>query len=399
MEAKQRLESLDVLRGADLFLLTVLGPFIYEIHSHFALPDWLMNQLEHVSWQGFVLWDLIMPLFMFMAGVTIPFSMAKYRRGDAPMREAYIRIARRFVCLWVLGMIAQGNLLEFDYSRLCFYSNTLQTIATGYLFSALIFLHCKNFKIHLAIYPVLLIVFWAAVMFISVGEYGGGDLTKEHNLCEYIDTVVLGAHRDGFGAPWYRYTWILSSVTFIATVLSGMIAGEVLSGQSVPGKCVANGNNNATNQSVAGEGCVAGTDGSAKQAMAEANGEQSVAGEGRASKTPEQKALWLLCAGVICVALGWLWNIEFPVIKKIWTSSMVLVASGYSYLALAAAYWFVDVRGHKKALAWLKIFGMNSILCYMMHEMIPHSWNFWLVLAGSTLVLYLLYRFKIFLRV
>ncbi|MBR4756757.1 MAG: DUF5009 domain-containing protein, partial [Bacteroidales bacterium] len=86
MDTSKRLSSLDILRGADLFLLLALGPFLHtflRINTSPAL-DGVRHQLSHVSWEGFVLWDIIMPLFMFMSGATIPFSMAKYKEGEKP---------------------------------------------------------------------------------------------------------------------------------------------------------------------------------------------------------------------------------------------------------------------------------------------------------------------------
>ena len=171
----KRLESLDILRGADMFLLTTFGPIVMLLtnHSH----DGVLSQFHHVQWEGFVLWDLIMPLFMFMSGVTIPFSMEKYRSGGEPKSQALLRIARRFAALWILGMIAQGNLLKFDMSVLRLYSNTLQTIAVGYAACALMFLYCPKPKIQIGTGVMLLLAYWAAMMFVRMGIYGGGDFT------------------------------------------------------------------------------------------------------------------------------------------------------------------------------------------------------------------------------
>ena len=97
---KERLASLDILRGADMFLLLALGPVVRSICKLY--PDgtaWLAHQFRHVSWEGFVLWDLIMPLFLFMSGITIPFSMAKYRSGLRPDGAFYRELLRRFCLL------------------------------------------------------------------------------------------------------------------------------------------------------------------------------------------------------------------------------------------------------------------------------------------------------------
>ena len=105
MDRKQRLESLDILRGMDLFLLLVVGPVIHTFLSINQSPVWdgVRHQVTHVSWEGFVLWDIIMPLFMFMSGATIPFSMAKYREGEKPGKAFYLKLLKRFALLFFLG--------------------------------------------------------------------------------------------------------------------------------------------------------------------------------------------------------------------------------------------------------------------------------------------------------
>ena len=113
MEIKKRLASLDILRGMDLFLLLVAGPIIHKFLEINTSPIWdgVRRQVTHVSWEGFVLWDIIMPLFMFMSGATIPFSMAKYREGERPGKAFHLKLLKRFALLFFLGWIVQGNLL------------------------------------------------------------------------------------------------------------------------------------------------------------------------------------------------------------------------------------------------------------------------------------------------
>ena len=368
----KRLESLDILRGMDLFLLTVLGPVMGLIAGtgDYSWEPAIMPAFEHVDWEGFRLWDIIMPLFMFMSGITIPFSMARYRQPGSSKAKAYVRIARRVVLLWICGMIVQGNLLGLQWQHIRFFSNTLQAIAVGYLVSSIAFLNSKP-RTHLILAVALLAAYWLLMMTV-----GGGDFTPQGNLCEKVDCAVLGIHRDGarladdgtvIFPAWYTYTWIVSSLTFAVTVLSGMLAGELL----------------------------------------------------RSTRTERSKVLTLLIAGAAMVAAGWLWHLQMPVIKHIWTSSMVLVASGYSFLALAVVYYIVDVRHHGRCLAWLKVFGMNSIAAYMMAEylrfdslsrsllyglehLVGDDWYRLAIGVGNIaimwLILYLMYKRKVFIR-
>jgi len=137
-----RLESLDILRGLDLFLLVFFQPVFMALASRLDLPLLapVVEQFTHVHWEGFAMWDLVMPLFMFMAGVSMPFSLSKYMDGRADKKVALARVAKRVVLLWLLGAVVQGNLLALDADRIYLYSNTLQAIASGYLITALFYL-------------------------------------------------------------------------------------------------------------------------------------------------------------------------------------------------------------------------------------------------------------------
>lgn len=138
-----RLASLDILRGFDLFLLVFFQPVFVQIFSRWRgnkVVDFFLYQFDHVVWQGFSLWDLVMPLFLFMVGAAMPFSFEKFNK-DPNKRAIYLRIIRRVIILFILGMVVQGNLLSLDLSRVYLYTNTLQAIAVGYLIAAVIQLH------------------------------------------------------------------------------------------------------------------------------------------------------------------------------------------------------------------------------------------------------------------
>ena len=118
MKPQQRLSSLDALRGLVLFLLVFLQPALWSLLTRLGTPaaTALLYHFDHEVWEGFRCWDLIMPLFLFMSGTSMPFSFAKFLRGDAPKSEAYRKVGRRFVILFLLGMVVQGNLLGLDFS-------------------------------------------------------------------------------------------------------------------------------------------------------------------------------------------------------------------------------------------------------------------------------------------
>ncbi len=342
-----RLASLDILRGMDLFLLVILEPIIGRLGKVLSGPVWhaVAHQCHHVGWHGFVLWDIIMPLFMFMSGITIPFSMAKYKDGRAhPDKAFWTKLLRRFVLLWVLGMAVQGKLLTLDPVQFKWFSNTLQAIAVGYLATAILYVY-GGLKLQIGA-GVLCFAAYFAVFALA----GGMDTTPEGNIAMTIDKAVLGMHRDGVqfleDGTWafkegYQYTWILSSLNFIVTVLLGCLAGQIL--RRGP-----------------------------KDAAPAQNGLPAPSGRNAAT---------LAIVGAALVAAGLLLDPVFPIIKKIWSSSMTLYSGGICCLAMALVYWWVDVRGHSRGLNWLKVLGMNSIAAYC----ISHIFNFTSV---TTSVLY-----------
>lgn len=329
--SQKRLESLDALRGFDLFLLVGLEAVMHALDGAIDAPwfDRVMKCFTHVDWEGFSSWDLVMPLFMFMSGITIPFALARHK-CEGSKGVAYRRIIKRVVLLWIFGMICQGNLLELNPERLYLYSNTLQAIAMGYLISSVLYLN-TSVRTQIIVAMTLLLAFWGCMEWIHVGSYGGGCYTPEGNLAEWIDRTVLGRFRDGASvneagevvfASWYSYTWVLSSMTFGVTTLTGMFAGHILKNNTI---------------------------------------------------FPLHKFYYLLAIGIALIATGWLWNLQMPVIKKLWTSSMVLVSSGYCFVLMALFYWLIDIKGHNRHIGWLKVYGMNSIVAYMLATCVNFS--------------------------
>ncbi|MDH6359132.1 DUF5009 domain-containing protein [Parabacteroides sp. PF5-9] len=371
----QRLESLDILRGFDLFCLVTLEIVLHPLQRAVNTPwfDSFMWGFSHVQWEGFSTWDLVMPLFLFMSGVSMPFAFSRFK-NHPNKKTVYWRIFKRVLLLWIFGMMCQGNLLALDPDRIYLYSNTLQSIAVGYAIAALLFLHFRT-SVQIGVAIAFLLVSWLVMEFVTVQGYGGGDYTPDGNLAEWMDRTVLGRFRDQatvvdgevvFSAH-YRYTWIWSSLNFGVTVLSGLFAGQLIKNKL----------------------------------------------------EAKLKIKWLLGIGVALVVLGWLWGLQLPVIKKIWTSSMVLVSSGYCFLLMGLFYYWIDYKGHQKNLTWLKVYGMNSIAAYLLASIInfrcigeslfyglqPWLGNYYPVLlavcnAGIIyFILWILYKRNIFLKV
>ncbi|MBQ0049614.1 MAG: DUF5009 domain-containing protein [Bacteroidales bacterium] len=377
---QKRLTSLDALRGFNLFFLVALGPILLTFCN--GVPngclDWVFDPLSHLlrheEWEGLTLWDLIMPLFMFMSAASIPFSMARYKR-ERQYGDFFKRLLRRVALLWLLGAIIQGNLRSLDPEHIYIFTNTLQSIAVGYAIAAVLYMF-TGWRTQLACCIGLLLSYWGAMELITIDGFGGGLYGKADNLAELIDRVVLGRFRDGATvledgtvafAPGYTNTWILSSLTFGATSVFGLLSGTICRSQS--------------NQ--------------------------------------RRKLLLLLAAGIVLTIIGWIWNIEMPVIKRIWTSSMVVVAAGYSFLLMGAFFWFYDCRHYTFGLDFLRTYGLNSLAAYTMEEMInfrsiPQSLFYGLqqyigdfypclITIGQAIVIYLILvamkRLNIFIKV
>lgn len=381
---KARLASLDALRGFDIFMLVFFDEIAWvfrqgpaprfteqtEFWSSFWRPlgafldvptwaeksrcfcEWLMTQTVHTGWnQGFSILDELMPLFLFMAGAAIPFALARYLTGERRRNVAlWIRILRRVVVLWIFGMCVQGNLLTLDPGQFKLYSNTLQSIATGYFFSCLAYLYLPRWGRY-ALFVALLAAFWGVNKFCVLNGCGGGSYEPNTNIAYEIDRMVLGRFRDGAqldenGAvvynAGYMYTWILSSLTFVATTLSGLFAGEILY---------------HTRERVAAEGDAP-----------------------RRRKAQYGAFATVAILGVAFILLGRLWDaapegsfVYCPIVKYIWTPSMVLFSSGISLALLAGFYLIFDVWKCWFLKTFFLVWGANAIAAYMLSHLVHYG--------------------------
>ena len=318
----KRLLSLDVLRGLDLFLLVALQPVmrvaLIQLDCE-ALNNTLLYQLDHAEWEGLRVWDMVMPLFLFMSGVTMPYSLPKYKTQNGNV-EVWKRVLKRFALLFALGVLVQGNILSLNPDRVYIYSNTLQAIAVGYLLTVPMVLYLKPKQ------QVLVII--ALLVIYSVPMHLHGDWSAQGNWACVVDKALLGRFRDGSAlaadgsvlfAAWYDYTWLWSSLTFCCTVAMGSLAGYMTK----------NGNDNRV-----------------------------------------ATARMLFVVGAVLVVFGLLAGIGQPIIKRIWSASFTLYSAGWCYLLLALFYWWIDVKGHDKGWGWLLYYGCNAITAYLIGEMV-----------------------------
>jgi len=277
-----------------------------------SVTQTIEQQLSHVEWEGFHCEDLIFPLFLFIVGVVLPFSISRRLERCQSRGALYLHIVKRTVVLILLGLIVNG-LLRFNWPQMR-WPGVLQRIGLCYFFAAVLVVHTK-WRTQAIVVAAVLLLYWAAMMLIPVPGYGAGDITAEGCLSSYIDQKLIP------GELYYRYgdnEGVLSTLPAICTVLMGALAGHWL--------CSTHSGN--------------------------------------------RKAIALVAAGIASLGAGYLWGRSFPIIKIIWTSSYVLYAGGWSLLLLSFFYWIIDVKGYKRWAFFFTVIGMNPITIYFLQSFV-----------------------------
>jgi predicted acyltransferase len=342
-----RILSIDALRGFDMFWI-IGGDFFFKNLNpvfHNAITKWIALQLDHSGWRGFTFFDLIMPLFLFIVGVSMPFSFGKRLSANPSKTKLWKHIIKRFIILWILGMVVQGNLLTYSFTRLFYYSNTLQAIAAGYLLSSILIVHCKV-RFQVLFTTSFMLIYWLVMAFFPVPE-GRNIYEPAANAALYIDELILGTHRDGSSI-----TWILSSLNFGATTMLGVFAGYLL----------------------------------------------------KSSINGYRKVALLATAGLLCYLLAIIWQPVHPVIKHLWTSSFVLYSGSFSLFLLALFYLVI---GANAIFAYIadQLFDFTLIARIFVGGLQQYTgrWYDIILIASGYMVLYLIlwymYRKKIFIKI
>ncbi len=366
MTAKsERLSSLDALRGFDMFWIMGGDSLFIALGTATGWP-WLQGwakQMEHVPWHGFHFFDMIFPLFLFIAGISFPYSLAK--RGNN-RKALYRHIIQRGLVLVLLGII-YNNGIRFNFADMR-YASVLGRIGLAWMFAALIYMNVSlRFRIVWTV--AILLVYWGLLAHFPARDLGVfHPYSMEGSLVGYIDRLFcpgklfLGIH-DPEG--------ILSTLPAIATALLGMFTGSFVKSE-------------------------------------------------RWQNKRWMKVLVMVVAGILLLAIGGLWHRSFPINKNLWTSSFVCWVGGISLLMFAFFYWVIDVWGIKIWSFPFIVIGMNSITIYLAQQMISFGYTADFFFGGLTqmasamwkpvvsamgyiitcwIFLYILYRNKIFLKV
>ncbi len=316
----QRLISLDVVRGITI-------AFMIMVNNNGGPGSWRF--MNHSLWNGLTPTDLVFPTFLFVVGITTVFAtQARLAKGATRAQLAKHTVIRAVVLI-LLGLVV-NNFPFFHWTHMRFYG-VLQRIGICYLIVSLFYLIDRRVSTKIVLLVVCLLGYWALVRLVPVPGAGipGRNipfLDKDQNIVAYVDRQLMPGH---LYEDWTTHNnrdpeGLLSDIPAIGTTLLGLLAGLYL----------------------------------------------------RSSRSTKQKTLGLITGCAACLALGYFWSIWFPVNKKMWTSSYVLVSAGYSLALLAFCYWAIEVKNRRKGWAgfltwpWL-VFGSNAIVAYMISELLP----------------------------
>lgn len=360
-QVKERLYSLDALRGFDMFFIMSGEAWVCIVLALCGIKD-VYSSIQHVAWHGLHFMDAIFPLFLFLAGVSFPFSAAKSRERGLSTGKIALKAVKRGIILVLLGMVYNGALKDFDHIRYC---SVLGRIGIAWMFGALLYL-AMGWKGRLLSIAGLLVFSSLFFRFVLAPDApaGADPFSAAGNFGCWLDRVLL---KVGGGYDPEGFAGLVPS---IATAMLGMSAGDMV----------------------------------------------RMGGE-----TPTtRKTLALLGCGALCAAIGFALMPVVPLNKKLWTSSFVLVLGGYSFALFAIFYWIIDVKKKRRWAFFFRVIGLNSITIYLAQqivnfgainkffvagtvELLPHLWGRLLTvssyIAVCWLFLYFLYNRKIFLRV
>ncbi len=363
IEPRKRLYSLDALRGFDMFWITGGGMLAIAV-SRMTGMEWLETQMHHVQWDGFRFYDLIFPLFMFISGVAIPFSITAKIERNIPRKRLLGKIFKRLIILILFGMIYNGFFRNagFSESRI---PSVLGQIGIAYFISALIVIYCSSLRSRFVWLAAILVFTGIIQLLIPVPGTGAGILTPEGCINGYIDRMLIPGKLYG---GTFDPEGILCSISASGITLMGTFAGNILRHKR---------------------------------------------------STDWQKISYLALAGFSGIILSLIFSTFYPVIKSCWTSTFNLLAGGISFLLLAFFYLVIDHWGFHSWAFYFRVIGMNSIFVYMLDRILdvngitgflfgwiailPGECGELIMIIGGLLLIWLLlfymYRKNIFLRI
>jgi len=363
----KRLLSIDALRGFDMLMICGADAFFTSLEgkTSWEWVDKLALQFVHPEWIGFTFYDFIFPLFLFISGVSIPFSIGKALESEVPKKVIYRKAFIRMLMLIGFGLLVKNAPFPFfDWEQIRL-GSVLGRIGIAGFITIVLFLNFDSRK-RLMIAAGILILYYAAVFLIPVPGYGAGNLSFEGNLAGWFDRTFLpGRLLQG----QYDELGILTTVPAICLTIFGAYAGEILK---------------------------------------------------KSNLSENLKLKRLLIGGLVCIVLALIWGHHFPIFKRLWTSSFILLTAGMSFLFLAVFYWVIDILKFKKWSFFFVVVGMNSLTIYLIYRFVNFRYTSKLLFEGLYrplgenwspvmeslgalflvwMLLYILYQKKIFFKV
>jgi len=308
-----RLVSLDFLRGFIMVLLALESTHLYDHLFDLSAGHSIQHffvQFFHHPWHGLRFWDLIQPCFMFIAGTALALSLHRQQQQGVSWNAAFRKTLKRSAWLFFWGVL--------DYAvRAEGLSFELWDVLTQLSFTTLVAFLIFRWSVssQIAVSIGLLILTEILYRFTSIPGFDQ-PFTDQHNFGNYIDLLLMNKINSG--------GWVaINCLPTAAHTIWGAIAGKLL----------------------------------------------------LSDRSERDKVMFLAGGGLICLLTGYAldWTIT-PIIKRIATSSFTFVSGGWCLLSLAFCYWWIDVKNHKRYLAFFTIVGMNSIFIYLFFEIVGARW-------------------------
>ena len=361
-----RLLSIDALRGFDMLMITGGGALLVSLKNKTGIGwvDAIAEQFEHPAWHGFTFYDFIFPLFLFVAGVSLPFSLNGALAKGVSKSTLYRKAFWRMIILLLLGMLDKNAPFPFFEPSQIRLGTVLGRIGIAGFVTTLLYLNLNRLS-RLSIVGLILLAYYACLFLIPVPGYGAGNLTFEGNLVGWFDRNFLPGR---LLQKTYDELGLLTQFPALCLTMLGALAGDVL----------------------------------------------------REGWEHKRKLLVLSASGLLAVGLGLLWSLHFPINKHLWTSSFILLTAGMSLLFLAFFYLIIEVLHYRKWAFFFMVIGVNSITIYLAYRFFnfshtakllfagiyapaPESWHPVFQSLGVLLLvwvfLYFLYRNKLFLKI
>ncbi|MFY0688501.1 MAG: heparan-alpha-glucosaminide N-acetyltransferase [Cyclobacteriaceae bacterium] len=281
--------------------------------------------LLHAKWHGITITDFVFPFFVFIVGVSVVLATKNQLAKGVEKSTLRKKVVFRSIKIFALGLFL-ALFPEFDFANIRI-PGVLQRIAIVYAVCGLMFLS-TDWKAQFRTALVLLVGYYLLMMLVPVPDVGAGVLEPGQNLAAWIDSLLVPGRL-------YQVTWdpegLLSTLPAIATGISGMLAGYMII----------------------------------------------------SIEDQHKKVMWMMVVGFVCVLIGYLWHVAFPINKNLWSSSYVMFTSGWAFMALATSILFIDVLGYRKGIKFGIIYGSNAITIYVLAGILPNLTSRLLGLQGA----------------